>query len=585
MTQPVLGFSTLAAVLIVSSFIFPASSSDAAVPEAAVWESINIPAEGTSGKWQLAAGSDVKNVTLAGDGTLYVYANPLGSNYTVYKSTDKGLSWAPAGQISDTIVALVAAPDDSKVVYCATEAKVYRSSNGGANFSAVTANPGGAGGDNVTITCLGVTLLDNSRIVAVGTWDMDGGQFGGVYTMNESEPSGNWTDTLLRNCDVLSLAFSPGYAIDRQLIAMGSTENGTIVTFRTGDEGWGTSSGNVTINGSAPQNCVAAFPADYESMFFLGIDTGNGSGDIFRIDRVASPGSSIASDLNIGAGDNATSLDVSGLAVSGTSGDYYVVGGAANSTKIYISSNGGQNWTRCSKCPTGESETIITMTPDFAGSRRVYAGSSGAGSSFSYSVDAGLTWNQLSMIDTSIDAIVDFAVSPRYGQDNTLFLLTWGGEHSLWRTQNSGSNWERVYTGGQGGAATFSHLVISPQYGTTESVIVLAGTSGVGAIWKSKDKGQTFVRHPAGFTIDTMAIADNEQYFTSSYDGTNNLVYRTTDSGVSYNSPSIAGLQPLSSIKLSPGFSLDRSVLAGNSNGWVFLSTDGGASFQEMPDR
>jgi hypothetical protein len=295
------------------------------------------------------------------------------------------------------------------------------------------------------------------------------------------------------------------------------------------------------------------------------------------------PGNSTANDLNIGAGDNKTSLDVSGLAVSGGSGNYCVIAGASNSTKIYVSSNGGQNWTRCIKEPTGESQTIIALAPDFAASRRVYAGSSGAGSAVSSSVDAGLTWNQLSLIDTSIDAIVDFAVSPRYVSDSTLFLLTWGGEHSLWRTQNSGINWERVYTGSQGGAGSFSHLEVSTQYGANESVVVLAGSGGSGAIWKSNDKGQTFIRHPAGFAIDTLALADNDQYLVSSYNGTSNFVYRSRDSGTTWDSPVAAGLQPLSSLKLSPRYSQDRTILAGNSYGWVFVSTDCGSSFDAIP--
>lgn len=571
-------------VLIVAAILLaPSASKGIAAPEAVIWTGVSIPAEGIGGKWQLAAGSDVKKLISASDGTLYCYATPTGSNHTLFKSSDNGFSWYPTGLVTDSVAALAAAPDEAGVIYYSTNSTVYRSVNGGANFSALAPNPGGAGSSNITIICVAVTLLNNSRIIAVGTRDRDDGQFGGVYTINESETGGNWSDTALRNCDVLSVSFSPGYTVDRQLIAAGSSENGTIVTFSSGSSGWGTSSGNVTISGVLPQNCDAAFPADYSSTFFLGVDTGNGSGGVFRINRIASPGNSTAVDLNIGAGDNVTGLDVSGLAVSGSSGIYFVLAGAANSTRIYASSDSGQNWTHSSKDPTGQSETIIAMAPDFVSSRRVYAGSSGTGSAVSYSVDAGLTWNQLGMIDTSIDALVDFAVSPKYGQDNTLFLLTWGGEHSLWRTQNSGGNWERIYTAGLGGASSFSHLDISPQYGDSESVVVMAGTAGDGAIWKSSDKGQTFGRQSANFTIDTLAIADNNQYFVSSYNGTNNLVYRTIDGGATYDSPAAAGLQPLSSLKLSPLYSQDRTILAGNSDGWVFLSTDSGASFQEIP--
>ena len=40
----------------------------------------------------LAKGSDVKYLAVASDGALYVYANPAGGNYTLFKSTDGGYS-------------------------------------------------------------------------------------------------------------------------------------------------------------------------------------------------------------------------------------------------------------------------------------------------------------------------------------------------------------------------------------------------------------------------------------------------------------------------------------------------------------
>ena len=61
--------------------------------DTAQWMPVNIPTEGVAGKWTLAAGSDIRCLTMANDGTLYCYANPSGTTSTLFKSTDAGRSW------------------------------------------------------------------------------------------------------------------------------------------------------------------------------------------------------------------------------------------------------------------------------------------------------------------------------------------------------------------------------------------------------------------------------------------------------------------------------------------------------------
>ncbi|MDO8715465.1 MAG: hypothetical protein Q7J73_01445 [Dehalococcoidales bacterium] len=557
----------------------------AAAPDELQWSPVNIPAEGKNGKWQLAAGSDVDYLAMARDGALYAYANPSGTNYTLFKSVDSGESWSYVGNVTGAIVAIATALDDANAVYYATNSTVYKSSDGGVVFTSLPSNPGGAGSSNISITGLSIDSLNTSRIVAVGTRDRDSTQFGGVYTVNESNLSAGWVDTGIGNYDVLSVAFSPNYATDRQLIAVATDENNTLVSIRNGANGWATVSGNATISGVVPGKATIALPVDYNAVFFLALETGNNSGDVYRIERRLAPASSNATDLNIASADNLTGIDVAGLAVSGnTTTGYNILAGTTNGTRVYTSANSGQNWSRSSKEPTGQSKTRLLMSSNFATSRRAYAATSGAGSAFSYSVDGGLTWNQLSLIDTTITAIVDMAVSPNYAQDSTLFLLTWGGEHSLWRSRDSGVRWERVFTGTLAGATSLTHLELSPQYGANESVVYLAGgASGQWAVWKSGDNGQIFTRRLASFTIDTLTVVNNDNLFLGSYNSTNGLVYSTNNSGVSYSAPSVVGSQPLKSLVLSPGYAQDKTILIGNTNGWVYWSADNATSFEPLP--
>jgi len=62
-----------------------------ATPDEVRWSRVNIPIEGDAGNWVLASGSSIQHLTLAADGTLYCYANPSGTSYTLFKSTDAGL--------------------------------------------------------------------------------------------------------------------------------------------------------------------------------------------------------------------------------------------------------------------------------------------------------------------------------------------------------------------------------------------------------------------------------------------------------------------------------------------------------------
>jgi hypothetical protein len=70
------------------ALVNPATAS----PETVKWTALNIPAAGKSGNWVLAPGSDVRHLTMADDGTIYSYANPTGTNYTLFKLKDGGYS-------------------------------------------------------------------------------------------------------------------------------------------------------------------------------------------------------------------------------------------------------------------------------------------------------------------------------------------------------------------------------------------------------------------------------------------------------------------------------------------------------------
>jgi len=570
------------------------------------WFNVNIPTEGKAGNWVLADGSDIKHLTLVADGTLYCYANPTGTSYTLFKSTDGGYTWSYTGKVEDTIVDIATAPGDANTVYYATSANIYRSSDAGRNFALMPPNPGGAGSNNIEITAIDVTLRGNN-IIAVATRDTDIGEYGGIYLLDESDLF-TWVNTNAGNYDAYAVAFAPNYLENRQLAAVVTDETDTWVISKIGDVGWNNTIGRARLdqdNSGIPTpvattgSAAIAFPDDYKSAVtpaeyvqFVAINSGTGNGDVYRIDSAGAPAESAATDLNAGSACGLTNTDISSIAIAGSAGAGHLLAGAASSAQVYFSPDGGRNWQQSTKEPTGGSNTGVLISPDFSTSGRAYAVTCGIESAFSYTTDSGTTWNQLSLIDTRTSDIVDLAPSPKYAEDNTLFLLTHrtGGCHSLWRSFTRGAIWERSYSSALADADTLDQIQLAPEYDNDNQVIFIAGTSGSAAVFRSTDNGQTFSCQKTSdpstgnlFSINSWAVADKDTLFIGSYDGTNGLVYRTNNAGAWYSNAALAGHQIVNSIALSPDFTGDGTILLGNTNGWVYWSDDGGDSFEPLP--
>jgi len=184
----------------------------------------------------------------------------------LFKSVDAGYSWSYTGNVQDAIVALATAPDDANIIYYATVSSIYKSADAGNSFIQLPPNPGGAGADNITITCIDIARLAGNNIIVVGTADSDNSQYGGVYTLDENEVLPGWLDTNLGSYDVSAVAFSPSFAADRQLVAVVTDEQDTLVTTRIDAGGWNQVIAEAAIEGIAARAAAIAFPDDYDAI-------------------------------------------------------------------------------------------------------------------------------------------------------------------------------------------------------------------------------------------------------------------------------------------------------------------------------
>ena len=169
-----------------------------------------------------------------------------------------------------------------------------------------------------------------------------------------------------------------------------------------------------------------------------------------------------ATDLNCGSTYGATNTDITGLTVYSDERNVILVAGSATNCHTYISKDGGSSWIKSKKEPTGGSDTEVLMAPDFADTGIIYAATSGDGSALSISRDIGSSWNQISLIDTSVNNIVDFAPSPQTSQSNAIFMITSGTGQSLWRSMDDGSTWERILCSNSPGVDNLAFSQSSP---------------------------------------------------------------------------------------------------------------------------
>ena len=573
--------ATACLALLIVLFLASPTCPAAAAPAAARWSAISIPAQGEPGEWALAAGSDVQQIAVATDGALFAAANPIGTADRLFRSTDVGATWQATGGVTGTVVSIATAPDDARLVYCATLASVFRSVDAGGRFAPLPA-PGGAGSDNRTITAIAVVPRGNGHLVVAAVCDGDAGQYGGVYLLDDTEVFPAWRDAGIGNLDAVTVAFSPRYATDRAIVAVATNESSTLVLTRIAEGGW-SMIGPAILSGIVVRGATVAFPDDYlatsdQPALFVGIDSGVGTGDVFRVEwQRLVPGSLV--DLNLNA-------DISGLLVSGNSTGACLVAGMAGNAGVSVSRDAGISWQQSTKPPTGESTTRLAAAPNFPASRQCYAATTGVESAFSRSNDGGVTWDQAGLIDTQISAsaILDLAVSPVYAQDKALFMLAWGGEQSLWRSRDGGSVWERIFASSGPEIDSLARVAVSPGYGRNTRTIYVAGViaGGQPVFWRSTDDGQSFVRRNCPGAVDAWAVAGDDRLFVATYDGSRALVSSSEDGGFLWGRGVAAGSQPLNSIALSPDFEHDKTMAVGNTVGLVYLSKDGGATFQRL---
>ncbi len=467
-------------------------------------------------------------------------------NETVYKSTDAGVTWEDA--ITDALIRdgaslpawdIAVAPDNSNLVAVVTDNRtaVYLSDDGGENW------------EDSGVPDLGGTLIsdiaispkyDDTYDVAIGTRYPNNATDGDVWVIKLGSPGG-WKaqnlqidpDTTGTGADVSTVRFSPNYETDEMLLVIGSLSNGTYLYAGQRNNNHTATDRKVAINisdgvPSPSKNEIIfsdlALPSnDYQGKNWIAYasyysNSTTGCDDAYRIEEVG--GQAQVYRLNVTGGDNVGIASIAYQDGILLAGEVLAKNGSANAL-IHICSNPTEcpaKWKEPTKQPTGGASSgranaqVVWLTSSIAycatSTNNVtnaaawanmtlpdgpWQGQACDESAFSKSEDVGDTWNQLSLIDTEMTFLCDYA----FFANNTILYLASINTHapafdSIWRTEKTENEaltktWQRVLC-----LDGRDNIILRPTPEWEEKEQIYFAVPGTVNVQYSEDEGQTW---------------------------------------------------------------------------------------------
>ncbi|MBC2694336.1 MAG: hypothetical protein HF982_03475, partial [Desulfobacteraceae bacterium] len=239
---------------------------------------------------------------------------------------------------------------------------------------------------------------------------------------------------------------------------------------------------------------------------------------------------------------------------------------------LFKSTNGGDSWHQLDTFSVSKFTTSVISSPNYAEDGVVFAGTYGGG--ILKSLDTGISWKakNTGLLQGFLNPM---AISPYYGIDYTIFAGTYNYVHI---STSGGETWTSIEVDSNN-YFNARALVVSPAYMNDGTVFVGNGTSGSYSLYKSTDRGKSFLPTSldAPFIL-ALAISNDYENDQLVFAGSMNGVYASPDGGLSWSySQFCNGI--ISSLTLSPSFSVDKTIFAGSWESGIFKSTDGGDSW------
>lgn len=243
---------------------------------------------------------------------------------------------------------------------------------------------------------------------------------------------------------------------------------------------------------------------------------------------------------------------------------------AATSSGLFTSNNAGTSWTFAGNGIAGFDITSVAVSPDYISDTTLFAGTT---SGLFRSSDAGASWVSAST-DLANQTVRAVAVSPAFAADNTVFAATAGG---VFRSDNRGATWSRV--GALLNGSNVLAVALSPDFASDGTIY--AGTDNGGVFRFDLWSGDWISVTPAGNSQSVVSLAVSHNYTADRkvIAGTSNGLYLTNDGGATWTQRNVVnwGSRFFGAVAFSPTDSSAGSIYVGSRGGGVYFSNDGGA--------
>jgi hypothetical protein len=574
----------LVVVLLVSLFGLAAPASAGTL----AWGAESIP--GTTNN--ILAPVDVKDIAVADDGmTIWAAPGSTKAGY-VFKSTDGGESWTAVTESDLTgknLDLIAIAPDDSDMVVAAASdtQNVYITTNAGSTWSSlgtVQELPSGGAAAMLTDLALSATSAGTNYVAVSG---YESGNVANLWYFNIGAAAPVWKETNTKDGfntsstnstgaanTVAAVAFSPNFPSDKVLTAIiantGASGNVTWEIFSLAQTKWNQAAGTFD---SYPDSFISANIASVDSADISLSPTYLGSDDTERV------GFSAIS-LTLGSGTDTYSgiwrhKDVSekqlkavtahSVAFDGTN----LVAGAYDTNIVYrsadpLATTPTVSSARSLKRPGIDTSGVNEMAVVSWAGGNVVAGTSGDESAFAVSTDDGMTFNDISLIDTTISNATDIAVT---ADGSVVYFVTDdSSDTSLWL---NASSWKRILT-----LKSDTGFIVRTAPDNPE--VVYVAKKGSTTLYYSSNGGlEKWFSRTCNLNIQDLAVESEDVVYALENDGD---VSKSTNGGFTFATAK--------SNKLGNGYSLvsvsEDVLLSGGTDGYVSYSTDGNTSWTKL---